>query len=43
MYILKIFCIKIREYAHCGLCPRYMVLTSLISVRVSLNVIVMYT
>ena len=43
MYILKTIYIKIRECAHCGLYPRFMVLTGLISVRISLNVIVIYT
>ena len=40
MYILKIIDIKIRKYAHCGLYLRFMVLIGLISVRISLNIIV---
>ena len=45
MYILKMFCIKIRDWecAHCGLYPRFLVLTGLFSVHISLNVIVKYT
>ena len=42
-YILKIIYIKIRECAHYGLYPRFMFLTGLMSVRISLNVIVMHT
>ena len=43
MYILKIFYIIISECAHCDLYPCFMVLTGLSSVRISLNVIVMFT
>ena len=43
IYILKTIYDKIRECAHCGLYPHFMVLTGLISVRITLNVIVMYT
>ena len=39
----KTIYIKIRECAHCGFYPRFMVLTGLISVRISLNGMVMYT
>ena len=43
MYILKIIYINNREYAHYGLYPYFMDLTGLVSVRTSLNVIVMFT
>ena len=43
MYILKIFYVKIRKCANCGLYPSFMVLTGLISGRISLNASVMYT
>ena len=43
MPILKIIDIKIWECAHCSIHLRFMGLTGLISVHISLNVIVMYT
>ena len=43
MYILKIIDMNNREFAHCGLYPHFMHLTGLVSVRTSLNFIVMYT
>ena len=43
MYILKIIYINNRESVHCGFYPHFMDLTGLVSVRTSLNFIVMYT
>ena len=42
MYILKVIYIYNRECVYCGLYPRFMDLTGLVSVRTSLNFI-MYT